>query len=96
MTEPAHTPTRPTHLDGNVLAGPLSEVFAVDITTAERHCAHCGDRGAFARLRVYTDGPGLVARCPACEVLVLRLVRTPRGLVLDLGGSGCITLPPPD
>ncbi|WP_306370127.1 DUF6510 family protein [Nocardiopsis sp. CC223A] len=88
--------TPATHLDGNVLAGPLSEVFAVDVTAAERHCAHCGDHGAFARLRVYTDGPGLVVRCPGCEVLVLRLVRTPRGLVLDLGGTGCITLPVDD
>lgn len=89
MTEPAHTRT---HLDGNVLAGPLSEVFAVDLTAAERHCARCGDRGALARLRVHTDGPGLVAYCPGCGVMVLRLVRTPRTLVLDLGGTGCITL----
>ncbi|MEU0491354.1 DUF6510 family protein [Nocardiopsis sp. NPDC006139] len=89
-------PTTRTHLDANVLAGPLSEVFAVDITAAERLCAHCGDRGAFARLHVYTDGPGLIACCPACQTLVLRLVRTPRGLVLDLGGTGCITLPAHD
>ena len=86
-------PAAPGYLDGNVLAGPLSEVFTVDVTAAQRHCARCGDRGAFARLHVSTGGPGLVARCPACAVLVLRLVRTPDGLALDLGGTGCITLP---
>ena len=88
-----NTPTTRAHLDGNVLAGPLSEVLSVDVTAAERHCARCGDRGAFARLRVYTDGPGMVACCPTCEVLVLRLVRTPDGLALDLGGTGCVILP---
>ena len=33
-----------THLDGNVLAGTLGEVFAVDITTTVGQCASCGTR----------------------------------------------------
>ncbi|WP_017584969.1 DUF6510 family protein [Nocardiopsis ganjiahuensis] len=85
--------TRPTRLDGNVLAGPLSEVFSVDLTAAARLCSVCGDEGVCAQLLVYADGPGLVARCPGCAVLVLRLVRTPHGVVLDLGGTGCVTIP---
>lgn len=88
--------TGPTILDGNVLAGPLSEVFSVDLTTAVRRCALCGDEGVCAQLLVYADGPGLVARCPNCAVLVLRLVRTPEGVVLDLGGTGCVTIPIPE
>jgi hypothetical protein len=50
--------------DGNVLAGPLSEVFAVDVTAATVRCAHCGMTGAVATLRVYAHAPGSVARCP--------------------------------
>ena len=31
------------HVDGNVLAGPLSDVFSVDMTTATGTCASCAD-----------------------------------------------------
>ena len=52
-----------THLDGNVLAGTLGEVFAVDITSAMGQCASCGSRQAMGQAMVYIDAPGLVARC---------------------------------
>ncbi|QBJ89072.1 hypothetical protein D0Z67_01195 [Streptomyces seoulensis] len=44
-------PTSPKRhrLDGNALAGPLSELFAVDLTVATRRCAHCGAEGSPAR-----------------------------------------------
>ncbi|MEW2043551.1 DUF6510 family protein, partial [Streptomyces sp. NPDC005534] len=54
------------HEDGNVLAGPLSEVFAVDLTVAVATCTGCGSAGPVAGLRVYGRGPGLIARCPDC------------------------------
>ena len=34
------------HLDGNAAAGELSEVFALDVTTAVATCAGCGMTGA--------------------------------------------------
>lgn len=74
-------------LDGNALAGPLSEVFAVDITTAVGVCAHCGQANAVAALRVYGPEPGLVGRCPGCQEVVVRLVRTPDAAWLDLTGT---------
>ena len=62
--------------DGNALAGPLAEIFAVDLTAAEGRCTACGATGPLARLRVYGHAPGLVARCPNCGQVVLRLVRS--------------------
>ncbi|MBR8744068.1 DUF6510 family protein [Nocardiopsis sp. MG754419] len=82
----------PEHVDANVLAGPLSEILSVDLTTAERHCAVCGAEGVFAELHVVADGPGWVASCPRCRTLVLRLVRTADSLWLDLGGSGTVRI----
>jgi hypothetical protein len=79
--------------DGNVLAGPLSEVFAVDVTAAIVRCAHCGATGPVATLRVYSRAPGRVARCPGCEEVVLRLVRTPDTAWLDLRGTVSLRVP---
>ncbi|MDQ6850977.1 MAG: DUF6510 family protein [Actinomycetota bacterium] len=75
------------YLDGNALAGPLREIFAVDITAALQRCAHCGNTGPVAVLRVYHRAPGLVARCPGCDEVVLRLVRGPTDAWLDLTGT---------
>jgi hypothetical protein len=73
--------------DGNALAGPLSELFAVDIVSAEGRCTGCGTTGPVAQLRVYGPGPGLVARCPECGQVVLRLVRGAESAWLDLRGT---------
>lgn len=73
--------------DGNALAGPLSEVFATDLTTARAVCTHCGATGPVATLRVYGHAPGLIARCPDCTEVVLRLVRTPDTVWLDMRGT---------
>jgi hypothetical protein len=82
-------------LDGNVLAGALSELFAIDITSATGQCVSCGTSGAIGQARVYSDAPGLIARCPACSEVVLRLVRSPGRAWLDLRGPTCleVTLP---
>jgi hypothetical protein len=82
-------------LDGNVLAGALSELFAIDITSATGQCVSCGTSGAIGQARVYSDAPGLIARCPACSEVVLRLVRSPGRAWLDLRGLTCleVTLP---
>jgi hypothetical protein len=85
-----------THQDGNALAGPLRELFTVDITTAVARCAGCGLTGAVATLHVYTQAPGLVARCPGCEDVVLRLVRGPDAAWLDLRGTVSLRIPLPE
>ncbi|HEU4424530.1 MAG TPA: DUF6510 family protein [Pilimelia sp.] len=80
-------------VDGNALAGPLREIFAVDVTAATGRCAGCGHAGAVATLRVYLRAPGLVARCPACHAVVLRLVRGPDRAWLDLRGAVNLEIP---
>ncbi|MEO6083821.1 MAG: DUF6510 family protein [Umezawaea sp.] len=85
-----------TYQDGNALAGPLRELFTVDVTTAVAQCAGCGLTGAVATLHVYGQAPGLVARCPGCEDVVLRLVRGPDAAWLDLRGTVSLRIPLPE
>ena len=85
----------PTYTDGNALAGPLSELFAVDISIADMTCAGCGLRSRAAQLHVYALGPGTVARCPGCDDPMLRFVRTPTSAVLDLRGTINLSVPLP-
>ena len=80
-------------IDGNALAGPLREIFAVDVTAAHGRCVGCGCTCAVAELRLYTDAPGLVARCPSCEEVVLRVVRGPDRAWLDLRGLVSLEIP---
>jgi hypothetical protein len=83
------------HLDGNALAGPLREIFAVEVTDAMSRCASCGRREPIAELRVYLHAPGLVARCPGCQEVVLRVVRGPASAWLDLRGTFSLRIPLP-
>lgn len=96
MTETGDT-TTPRHLDGNALAGWLREIFAVDMTVADTPCAGCGQVWVMAQLRVYAGphAPGLVARCPGCEAVVLRVVRGPSAAWLDLRGTSLLHIPLP-
>jgi Family of unknown function (DUF6510) len=80
------------HLDGNAAAGELSNLFAVDITAAEGRCSHCGTARPFAQAHLYMDGPGLVARCPDCENVLLRLVKARQRVFLDLQGMAYLSV----
>jgi Family of unknown function (DUF6510) len=83
------------YLDGNAAAGELSKIFAIDITSAEGQCAHCGAKKRFAEAHLYMQGPGVVARCAACEHVLLRLVSARQLVFLDLRGMTylCFTSP---
>ena len=95
MTEqpgPGHEPASDT-LDGNAMAGDLREIFAVDVTTARFTCAGCGHADAVATLLLWGRAPGLVARCPHCADVVLRVVRASDRVFLDLRGSVRLEVP---
>jgi Zn ribbon nucleic-acid-binding protein len=77
-------------LDGNTMAGALGELFAVDVSVAVIECAGCGHTGVVAEAVVYADAPGMVARCPACSDVLLRLVRSDRRAWLDMSGVVCL------
>jgi hypothetical protein len=85
------------HLDGNDMAGALSEIFAVDVSSATAPCTTCKRVNVVAELRVYggPHAPGLVARCSGCDEVVLRLVSGPGATWLDLRGTLRIPQPPP-
>jgi Zn finger protein HypA/HybF involved in hydrogenase expression len=59
-------------LDGNALAGLLGEVFAAEMTRAERRCQSCGTRSALGAHRAYR-GAGAVLRCPHCGDVAMRI-----------------------
>jgi ribosomal protein S27E len=83
------------NLDGNVLGGELGELFTVDITAAAGQCASCGATSVIAQTMVYADAPGMVARCPVCGAVMLRLVRAPGRAWLDLRGIKCLQVTVP-
>ena len=83
------------YLDGNMLAGALREIFTVDVTTAQARCAGCGRIGMVAQTRVYEHAAGLVARCPGCDGVLIRLVRAPDRAYLDLHGTSFLEMPMP-
>ncbi|AGL19803.1 DUF6510 family protein [Actinoplanes sp. N902-109] len=87
--------TAASERDGNAMAGDLAEIFAVDLTGAVATCAGCGTPSAVAALLIWGPAPGLVARCPHCEDVVLRLVRTPDQAWLDVRGAVSLRIPMP-
>jgi NAD-dependent SIR2 family protein deacetylase len=74
------------YLDGNAAAGELSKIFAMDVTSAQGECSHCGATRPFAEAHLYLQCPGMVARCPDCEEVLLRLVIVRERAMLDLCG----------
>ena len=82
-----------THLDGNVLAGPLSEIFSTDMTTAMGRCAGCGDVAPLATAMVYLKPGTFVARCRLCDTILLTLIQSSGTNRLDLAGLAGLALP---
>jgi len=82
--------------DGNALAGPLHDVFRVDLSTAVGRCTQCGRTGPMAEARVFDHAPGVVARCPSCDQVLLRLVRGSGRAWLDLRGLTYLQLAAPE
>jgi ribosomal protein S27E len=82
-----------THLDGNALAGALSELFLDDMTLATGTCAGCGDEAELARAMVYADAPGLVVRCSRCGDVLMTVVRSPGDTRVSMPGITILTLP---
>lgn len=79
--------------DGNALAGPMLDVFAGDMTTAVARCRGCGESSLVAELTVYGPSPGLVARCPGCSGVLMRVVHAPDATWVDLHGMSSLRFP---
>lgn len=83
-------------LDGNAAAGLLREVFAVEMTTAQGTCAHCGATNAVGAVWVYSHAPGTVLRCPACTEILMTIVRAHERLHVDIAGVRRLQFAAPD
>ena len=82
--------------DGDALTGHVRDVFRVEVTTAVARCGNCGRTGPMAEVRVFDHAPGVVARCPVCDQVLLRLVRGSGRAWLALRGLTYLQLPGPD
>jgi hypothetical protein len=82
--------------DGSALAGPLEDLIGPDVTAAVGCCAGCGRTGPMVEVRVFDRAPGVVARCPVCDQVLLRLVRGGGRAWLDLRGLTWLQLAVPD
>ena len=76
----------PIPLDGNVAAGVLADIFAMDATVARARCDSCGAVAHVAEAVVFLDAPGLVVRCRSCESVLMRVVESENNLWLDVRG----------
>ena len=82
-------------VDGNAAGGMLGELFALDLTGARAKCAGCGATEMVGALFVYAHGMGMVARCPHCESVIMRMSRTPTHVWLDARGATSIAVSVP-
>jgi hypothetical protein len=82
------------HLDGNALAGPMSAIFAGDLTTATVECAGCGLTEPVGAVPVYGSPMGLVARCPGCDLVLFSYTELAVGRTLEMRGAAALRLPP--
>lgn len=75
-----------SHLDGNVLAGAASDLFAFDLTTTEAQCASCSDIAPLGRALVFGPPMGFVARCRNCDSILIVVVERPEGRAFNARG----------
>ena len=74
-----------SHLDGNAIAGVLEQLFGRDLTMASGCCEGCGAVREVGAVHVYRAA-GVVARCPDCDTVLLRIVETRDRMWVDFRG----------
>jgi DNA-directed RNA polymerase subunit RPC12/RpoP len=79
-------------VDGNALAGELSEVFSGEMTVARVACGGCGAVEQLGADHAYIQSPGMVLRCRHCDHVLLVMTRTGDRLRVSLAGSKWIDL----
>jgi hypothetical protein len=74
------------HTDGNGVAGLLQQVFAAEVTSAERVCQSCAAQRPVGAHRSY-PGAGVVLRCPECGDIAATVVQRPDGYTVSVRGT---------
>jgi hypothetical protein len=80
-------------LDGNALAGPLRELFAIDLSAARATCAHCDSAAPLAEQHLYADAPAMVLRCRDCTGVLLRYSADGASVRADFSGLRLLVAP---
>ena len=80
-------------LDGNAAGGMMREVFAHEMTAALAICVGCRRPSPVGTLLDYGGEMGVILRCPSCDTVMLRIVRTPFGLYVDASGTAMFSIP---
>ena len=62
------------HVDGNVLAGPTTDIFVFEPTTTQVQCQSCADIAMLGQAMVYGRPMGFVARCRNCDHVLIVIV----------------------
>ncbi|NEM89756.1 DUF6510 family protein [Galbitalea soli] len=84
-----------SHVDGNALAGPLSELFSADMTCASCRCASCGDVADLAEAMVYQKPNTYIVRCHRCGAMLLTIIQGSHRTRLELSGVAALSVPRP-
>jgi hypothetical protein len=79
-------------VDGNALAGELSEVFSREMTVARVACGGCGAVEQLGADHAYIQAPGMVLRCFHCDNVLLVMVRAGDRLRVSFAGTKWIDL----
>jgi len=93
MEESQADMNRTLMVDANAVGGLLQEIFGAEMTAAPAECAHCGNVAEVGTLLAFTQSPGVILRCSACEEVMLRIVQTPDATLLDARGAVYLRLP---
>jgi hypothetical protein len=80
-------------LDGNSLAGPLSEIFRADMTLASGECRNCSLAMLLADTKVEMDDAGYIVMCPGCSHVLFTVVRNSQRTWIDLQGICGLGIP---
>jgi len=79
-------------LDGNALAGPLSQALGADISDAAVRCTSCQATRALGAGLLHLSEMGAVLRCPVCDNVLLVLSYAGASLVLAAPGIATLHL----
>jgi hypothetical protein len=75
----------PSVVDGNAVAGLLSEVFAGDPTMFVGTCRGCGAVAVFAEAVVEMDDDAAIVRCRSCTHTLFTVLRDGHSVRLVIG-----------
>ncbi|MGY8680673.1 DUF6510 family protein [Bradyrhizobium sp. UFLA05-153] len=81
-------------LEGNTAALLLQDVFALDITLARIRCAACDCTSGVGALAAHAAPMGTILKCSDCDDVLMRVVDTPRGLLLEMAGARYLRFDP--